>query len=422
MTRTAAAIEDYALDEEIARLTAERATLDARARSIEDDDRRAYALDIVRRCDDAIATLERAAAALSSNEKENADAPTTTTAPMTVTRVDALELTPKRFREEYVATDTPVVITGLGDVLTIDGARGAECEWLTRLAGNKKIAVTRNDAHRSNELSCATTDVVDLKDYVREVMEDGAPGSYLYDASIPLKLPSLAEAIRMPKYFAHDYLQKTMRMTAFSRSWPSLFVAARDTRSSLHVDQWHGHFFMAMVRGTKRWTVFDRGSTAFLRPSWLRGTLDPAMPNLEDQGLYYDPSATAVSEENDDARVSSVQRRLAKRWDVDLGPGEVLFVPGGAPHAVHNLDCTVAFAGNFVDDTNIDRALYDLKLMGLNQGARMMETGFAPLDEVDFSDETFLEDDANANANADATTTYDDLVVNISDYLSSSAR
>lgn len=412
MTRT----EAYALDEEIARLTEERATLDARARSIADDDRRAYALDIVRRCDDAIATLERAAAALMHKEENDADAPTTTA----VTRVDALELTPKRFREEYVATDTPVVITGLGDVLTVDGAKGAECEWLTRLAGNKKIAVTRNDAHRSNELSCAMTDVVDLKDYVREVMEDGAPGSYLYDASIPLKLPSLAEAIRMPKYFAHDYLQKTMRMTAFSRSWPSLFVAARDTRSSLHVDQWHGHFFMAMVRGTKRWTVFDRGSTAFLRPSWLRGTLDPAMPNLEDQGLYYDPSATDdKEEENDDARVSSVQRRLAKRWDVDLGPGEVLFVPGGAPHAVHNLDCTVAFAGNFVDDTNIDRALYDLKLMGLNQGARMMETGFAPLDEVDFSDETFLEQAENVNV---ATVTYDDLVVSISDYLSSSSR
>ena len=410
MTRT----EAYALDEEIARLTEERATLDARARSIADDDRRAYALDIVRRCDDAIATLERAAAALMHKEENDADAPTTTA----VTRVDALELTPKRFREEYVATDTPVVITGLGDVLTVDGAKGAECEWLTRLAGNKKIAVTRNDAHRSNELSCAMTDVVDLKDYVREVMEDGAPGSYLYDASIPLKLPSLAEAIRMPKYFAHDYLQKTMRMTAFSRSWPSLFVAARDTRSSLHVDQWHGHFFMAMVRGTKRWTVFDRGSTAFLRPSWLRGTLDPAMPNLEDQGLYYDPSATAdEDEENDDARASSVQRRLAKRWDVDLGPGEVLFVPGGAPHAVHNLDCTVAFAGNFVDDTNIDRALYDLKLMGLNQGARMMETGFAPLDEVDFSDET-MEQAENVNV----ATTYDDLVVSISDYLSSSSH
>ena len=414
MTRT---IEAYALDEEIARLTAERATLDARARSIEDDDRRAYALDIVRRCDDAIATLERAAAALMHKEENDAGAPTTTTtSPMTVTRVDALELTPKRFREEYVATDTPVVITGLGDVLTVDGAKGAECEWLTRLAGNKKIAVTRNDAHRSNELSCAMTDVVDLKDYVREVMEDGAPGSYLYDASIPLKLPSLAEAIRMPKYFAHDYLQKTMRMTAFSRSWPSLFVAARDTRSSLHVDQWHGHFFMAMVRGTKRWTVFDRGSTAFLRPSWLRGTLDPAMPNLEDQGLYYDPSATA-EEENDDARASSVQRRLAKRWDVDLGPGEVLFVPGGAPHAVHNLDCTVAFAGNFVDDTNIERALYDLKLMGLHQGARMMETGFAPLDEVDFSDETMEQAE-----NVIAATTYDDLVVSVSDYLSSSSR
>ena len=133
----------------------------------------------------------------------------------------------------------------------------------------------------------------------------------MYDTSIPLKLPSLSESVRVPAYVAHDYMQRTMRLTAFSRSWPSLFVAAKNTRSSLHVDQWQGHFFMAMVRGTKRWTVFSRESLAFLRPSWSRGTLDPAMPPLEEQ---------------EEMGMLPLPREFgARRWDVDLGPGAVSY-------------------------------------------------------------------------------------------------
>ena len=78
----------------------------------------------------------------------------------------------------------------------------------------------------------------------------------------------------------------------------------------------------------------------------------------------------------------------AIRWDVDLAPVEVLFVPGGAAHAVSNLDATVAFAGNFIDDTNLDRALVDLRLMGRKRGEQMMQSFYA-LDEVEFDDDDY---------------------------------
>ena len=61
----------------------------------------------------------------------------------------------------------------------------------------------------------------------------------------------------------------------------------------------------------------------------------------------------------------------ARRWDVDLGPGEVLFVPGGFPHVVHNLDVTCSFAGNFVDESNLDAALRDMDLLGAKYGDAM---------------------------------------------------
>ena len=90
----------------------------------------------------------------------------------------------------------------------------------------------------------------------------------------------------------------------------------------------------------------------------------------------------------------------AMRWDVDLAPGEVLFVPGGAAHAVSNLDATVAFAGNFIDDTNLDRALVDLRLMGRKRGEQMMQSFYA-LDEVEFDDDdyaTISDDDDDDDA------------------------
>lgn len=341
---------------EVERLLAESAELDRRAIACVDPGAAEYLRDVASRARRAAETLERAVAATGSSSSRN------------VAREHCSTLSRGRFRREYVATDTPVVITGLGSVLTEDGEDGAACAWLLRRAGNKKVAVTRRDGHRNSTLSCAETDVVDLREYFEEVSADASPGSYLYDTSIPLKLPTLCESIAMPKYFAHDYVQRTMRLTAFSRSWPSLFIAAKDTRSTLHIDQWAGHFFMAMVRGTKRWTIFHRDSVPHLRPSWLRGTLDPAMPSVEAQeAMEGGISAHAI------------------RWDVDLGPGEVLFVPGGAPHAVHNVDSTVAFAGNFIDDTNLDRALYDLRLMGLKQGELMMRSHDA-LNEVDFDE------------------------------------
>jgi histone arginine demethylase JMJD6 len=374
------------MEAEIVRLVDELTYARAAVESEPDAGKREYREEIVRRVEAALDKCRKI------SETVTTKAATTT---MAVRRVHASTLSLAAFRREYVATDIPVVITGLEDELTEDGADGEKCAWLLERGGTKKVAVTRNDAHVKSELSCASADVVDLSEHFHAVMRDESPGSYLYDCSIPLKLPSLGECVRIPRYFAHDFAQQTMRLHAFSRSWPSLFVAAKDTRSSLHVDQWQGHFFMAQVRGTKRWTVFHRDDTAYLQPSWRRGTLDPALPALSTF---------------DDTRMAFA--KYARRWDVDLGPGEVLFVPGGAPHAVHNIDATVAFAGNFIDETNIDRALFDLRLMGLNQGAAMMAT-FGALDEVEF--------DPTLGAFEDTTTNMRNLVVRCDEYIGGAA-
>jgi len=304
------------------------------------------------------------------------------------------------------------------------------------------VAVTRDNAHVNAELACKDTDVLNLGDHLDRVLPLDQPNlspadfgtrdgdrTYLYDCSIPLKLPSLLGAIRVPRYFAHDFLQRTMHTHAFTASWPSLFVAAPHTCSSLHIDQWRGNFWMAMVKGTKRWSLFHADDAPYLSPDYSRGTLDPAFPPMQvmdDAHAQSSEMAAAEAEGNNSASEMAVESEsrseaggtsrqgaataavpsplyrpcneypflpFARRHDVDLGPGEVLFVPGGWPHAVHNLDVTVSFAGNFLDESNLDRALDDLKLLGAKYGSQMVDS-FTAIDEVWFDpeDEVMVEE------------------------------
>ena len=190
-------------------------------------------------------------------------------------------------------------------------------------------------------------------------------------------------------------------------------MAAPHTHSSLHVDQWQGNFWMAMVKGTKRWSLFHADDVPYLSPDYSRGTLDPSFPPMRDmdeahakhessKDVEASPDTSNTTSKSPDAPPPPSLSRaninttvppssspcdeypflpFARRHDVDLGPGEVLFVPGGWPHVVHNLDVTVSFAGNFVDESNLDRALDDLKLLGAKYGSQMVDS-FKAIDEV----------------------------------------
>ena len=364
------------------------------------EDAHPYVAEVARRARAA----SDAAAELASSPERLARLPPAQRIP----RVHCCELSLKAFREEYCAKAKPVVITGLGPHLTEDGEHGHELGWLKRHGSTKKVAVTRDNAHVNSSLRCADTDVLNLGDHLARVLPLDQPnldpsdpgfgardgdGTYLYDCAVPLKLPSLMGSIRVPRYFAHDFLQRTRRVHAFTASWPSLFVAAPHTRSSLHVDQWQGNFWMAMVKGTKRWSLFHADDIPYLSPDYSRGTLDPSFPHMHVMDAAHGRSASvaAVDEGEPEAAVAHLDMEYpllpyARRYDVDLGPGEVLFVPGGWPHVVHNLDVTVSFAGNYVDESNLDRALDDLKLLGCKYGSQMVDS-FEAIDEVWFDPE-----------------------------------
>ena len=243
-----------------------------------------YLAEVARRREAAAA---KAAAACSTDGMWSARA-SASAAPFVLDTRDAAELTAAEVRSEFLAKFRPLVVTGAtaSSWVSPEGASTegeAEApwtlDWLVAHVGSKQVAV---NVAGSQTTSC--TEGVDVMPF-RELAARLRAGEvlYLYDMSIPLKLPTLTEHLGVPAMYAHDWMQRTRELHAFSRSWPSLFVGAPGTRSSLHTDQWRGHFWMAQIQGTKRWTIFHPDDAWCLEPSWPESEphLEPRFPDLD---------------------------------------------------------------------------------------------------------------------------------------------
>ena len=77
--------------------------------------------------------------------------------------------------------------------------------------------------------------------------------SYLFDWSLLVNCPDLAKELKIPKYFANDFLQRTPSGSLYRDSWPSLFIAPAGITSELHVDAFGSNFWMALFEGQKRY-------------------------------------------------------------------------------------------------------------------------------------------------------------------------
>jgi len=256
-------------------------------------------------------------------------------------------------RQDFIRKGRPLIIEGLGPFLVSKESCNLSRDWLSTHFGEKMVAVYRNFCNPQERAASDKEDRADLmrlREALVHLQKGGSErdGLYLYDLSLPLQLPGLLDHVQLPRFFTHCYLQQTMRQHCFSRSWPTLFIGAKGSQAKLHVDQWHGHFWMHLVSGRKRWTIWHPEDAHLLHPVVLPGRLHPVFPDLADL---------------EDGKVDAPEFRKARRIDIDLDEGETLFVPGGAPHLVVNLTDSVAFAGNFLDESNFEDAMNDIRAM-----------------------------------------------------------
>ena len=232
-----------------------------------------------------------------------------------------------------------------------------------------------------------------LAEPAARVESRSTPAAYLYDCSLPLKVPQLCERVGVPAYFSHVRAAAHALAPCILALVRERVFCGRDGHAELapHRPVEGPLLDGAAVSGAKRWTIFHPDDAWCLSPSW-----DAAAPRLE-----------PIFPSLDEMEASPEQYpllRLARRVDLTLRAGEVLLVPGGAPHRVRNGasdgdgDVSVAIAANFVDASNCAAAVADLKLMARRADGAEEDPGAAAaaagLDELD--PDAFADDDAAA--------------------------
>lgn len=227
-------------------------------------------------------------------------------------------------------------------------ARGS-VEW----AGLEELPASRTISARAH-----------LEALLERPAEGGGVPGYLFDWSLPLNAPSLLAGVRIPKFFANDFLQRYLPPGALYReSWPSLFLGPARSSCGLHVDTCALHFWCAQLEGKKRWVLFNREQLHALGASYELHQ-DPVFPP-ETTAFVDELQATPMEELLAGARPSSWAGRPSPMV-CELHPGDVIFVPSGMPHAVQNLDEPVlSVSANYVDETCLTAVLREVGLAAL---------------------------------------------------------
>lgn len=260
--------------------------------------------------------------------------------PVEVERRHCNTLGAKQFLFEYCMTGTPVIITGL--VVTMTTAPW-DFKHIKEAIGNKTATLKRMVKESTEWAKLEPAGNMKVSEFIDSLQTLKEP-LYLFDWSIPTHAPDLAEELRIPKYFAGDFLQRTAPGSLYRDSWPSLFIAPKGLHSDLHVDAFGSNFWMALFQGRKRWTFFQREDIPLLYPHY-QDSLD----------LAFDVDLSCPDLDKFPLLMSAVPRQCI------LEPGELLFVPYGCPHRVENLEDSLAVSSNFVDLSNLHVVLEELR-------------------------------------------------------------
>lgn len=255
------------------------------------------------------------------------------------------KLSYKDFFANYACKQRPVLLKGVQIA-----PEPWTLPYLRARVGMKRVTLKRHSPFSTNwaRLDPVANPGCTMAKYIDRVMA-GSCADYLHDWSLPIHCPDLVRQLTIPRYFSGDLLQKVDKSLMYTQTWPSLFIGPEGTHSALHVDGFGSNFWMFLFSGRKRWVFFERADMYLLSPRWVPGSLDP----IFDVDLAHP----------DHQRFPML--RHARRREVVMSPGDLLFVPSGCPHFVQNLETSVAISCNYIDGSNLHLARRALGMQGL---------------------------------------------------------
>lgn len=234
-----------------------------------------------------------------------------------IPRVD--DPSPDHFRRTFVAKNRPAVLLGVAN--RWPAVRRWTQDYLDALAGNEMVDVQITDAKGRRRAWMRFAECL-------QVLDEGAASSGVYMQGIDHGL--LGDAARADVGRVDPYMGEAARYPASLRrllfDTPRLWIGPAGTVSAVHFDLAHNLF--AQVAGRKRFTLFEPAQSPLLH-----------YPDYEQSGVQF---CGIDVEQPDLARYPRF--KAARPRVVEIGPGEMLFLPHSWWHHVRSLEPSISLS------------------------------------------------------------------------------
>jgi len=223
----------------------------------------------------------------------------------------------QEFRREYLNRRRPVVITD-----AMENWR-ARTEWtldyFASRYGKSSVTVYRLGGERYQSANAEPMMLKSFIDKIKANSFDAFP-YYVRDDWRLFKLhKELLSDYEVPKYFFDWFvcLPPFMRLI-----YPRIFVGPKGAVTPLHLDIWGTHAWLGQLVGRKRWILFSPDQQPFL----YNCNVEAHDPDFDRFPLF----------------------KNTKPVECTIGPGDLIFVPGGWAHEVVSLDATISITHNYM--------------------------------------------------------------------------
>ncbi|CAI8597629.1 unnamed protein product [Vicia faba] len=302
-----------------------------------------------------------------------------------IEKVNGKELSYNEFVERYMEKNKPVMLTGL-----MDNHWKACTDWVNPNGKpNLQFFSTHFGSSKVQVADCDTRDFTDQKredmlvsDFVRLCFKyegsavqcsnqigvsngDSASVPYLKDWHFVKEYPDYVPYIT-PMFFCDDWLNlylDNFRMNTYSdrdqqnkeiccSDYRFVYMGVKGSWTPLHADVFRSYSWSANVCGKKRWF--------FLDPSQCHLVFDRNM-----KSCVYN-----IFDEVSDSKYPSFKKAI---WlECTQEAGEIIFVPSGWYHQVHNLEDTLSINHNWFNAYNLSW-VWNLLLRDYNEAKEYIE-------------------------------------------------
>ena len=171
---------------------------------------------------------------------------------------------------------------------------------------------------------------------------------FMFDVPMLEICPSLLPEVRLPPHFVNAFASQHLRRhlsdddPAKCQTTPffNMYLAEAGFETDLHIDAAHTAFVASMCVGRKRWRVLSPESFALrhadlvwegsrghkIKDKWVMSEIQRPFPTWNDKSPLYELDGVL--------------------YEGILEPGQILYIPPGAPHAAVTMDQSLMVASN----------------------------------------------------------------------------